>query len=195
MKSEIICEGIIRTPLLPFNYTKRFDEGTIVTLLNKTILEGIKNSSPEFYQETLSFLANKIVDPKKKENFYCTLYKYLSRSATRSTPFGILGTVGYVNLGIENNNKQIEIDSRVSKKLRLDPRCFQLIIDHLNIKLKYILYYNLNNTIYSLGKEELRYFQRIRTSSDIYYELSKISKNLVIETEVLPMFKTTFFIS
>lgn len=190
MKSEILLKGIVRTPLFPINKIKELSNQSLLKITEDSrFIEAIENSSPEFLREINKIQEDKSVDESTLENFYGSLYKYFVRSSTRCTPFGILGTVGYVDLAECDTDEKTVLNSEIDKHIRLDPRCFQLIIDYFNFKLKYKISYTKNNSIYNFGNNEFRYFERKRTKDDIYYELSKIFSNEVTN-KVIDYFKT-----
>jgi hypothetical protein len=102
---------IVRVPLLPFNFltTLMADESTIyenmkAVIQNPIVAEALFLASPEFYEQFHKWINGKEVEPKEKERFFQSLYKYLSRMATRSTPFGL-----FAGCGVEKRGEETEV--------------------------------------------------------------------------------------
>ncbi len=181
----ILGKGICRLPLFPFNKIKKIDSKNIREFAQIPIIqESMLLASPSLHEEVNKWLNGEITNPKRIIHIEQTLYKYISRTSTRCTPFGIFSTVSYIETSCnEEIDYEVLIKNSITKNTRLDTYYLQLLIDHFQNKKEWKphLKYGINNSIYELG-DYLRYFEVQKGNRDIYFELSKVSRTPYLET-------------
>jgi hypothetical protein len=106
---------LIRTPHLPFNYlTKKWVGEKLY--LNSVIQEAIYIASPILHSE-LQKLINNQIKTNEKSRIFSSFYKYISRMATRCTPFGLFAGC---TLGKVCNTTDIILGDKIDRHTRLD---------------------------------------------------------------------------
>lgn len=88
---------LIRTPLLPLRFLDQFNDISWPQLHDKIrhifnqpyLLEAIYIASPELYQELLKWQEGRLTDEKEVNKLVSSLFRYLLRMCTRSTPYGL----------------------------------------------------------------------------------------------------------
>lgn len=163
---DIDSTFVVRTPLFLFNFlmTLLADESALyenlMGLIQEPIFaEALFIASPNFYEQFQKWVNGKEVDKKEKERFLQTTYKYLSRMASRSTPFGLFAGCC---VGKTGNETEVILGktSEHERHTRLDMAYLCNLAHALakseNIKTK--LRYFPNNSIYESG-EKLRYIE------------------------------------
>jgi hypothetical protein len=97
----------LRTPL--YSYGSLFDENSQsknledmvhLRLNDPVFMEGLYWSSPELYAVVLKFKEGK-VKGTKEHKLMSSLKKYVIRSSSRCTPYGIYAGTGIADIGIE----------------------------------------------------------------------------------------------
>jgi hypothetical protein len=163
---DIFSTFIMRTPLFPFNFlTTLLAEESMVyenmkaIVQQKVVAEALFIASPEFYEQLQKWLNGKEVDAKDKERFFQTIYKYLSRMASRSTPFGLFAGCGVGKIG---NQTEIILNkiSDYERHTRLDMSYLCNLANGLakNEQIKNRIRYFPNTSIYESGFR-LRYIE------------------------------------
>jgi len=92
---------VVRMPALPLQYLERLNKQAITDLLPH-IYTSIYLASVQLLTE-VEKLASCELDSQRKERLFRTLYKYLSRMTTRSTPFGAFSGMMLLNWGERSN--------------------------------------------------------------------------------------------
>ncbi|WP_138991351.1 lantibiotic dehydratase [Larkinella sp. C7] len=120
MKTTAFETAFVRVPLAGFAAIDNPDWAKLSQQLqNPAFLEALYIASPALYVEAIQFDFSRQPDEKSRRVLY-SLIKYLSRYATRCTPFGLFG--GFATTPIEATNSNIRIADTVSLKrvVRLD---------------------------------------------------------------------------
>ncbi|MBN8696475.1 MAG: lantibiotic dehydratase [Bacteroidetes bacterium] len=144
---------IYRTPMLPASEFIKIDQIDIdKKLTDPLILEAIYLASPELYSQIQKLLKGKISDPKKVNQIYNSLYKYIARMHHRSTPFGLFAKVG---VGMWSEKCEINIYKNFTARLQLDMNFLLGIYEKIleNVYVRKQLYYRKNTTILKLFKK------------------------------------------
>ncbi|KAA9347072.1 lantibiotic dehydratase [Larkinella humicola] len=120
MKTTAFETAFVRVPLAGFAAIDNPDWTQLSQQLqHPAFLEALYIASPALYEEAIQFDFSRQPDEKSRRVLY-SLIKYLSRYATRCTPFGLFG--GFATAPIETINSNIRIADTVSLKrvVRLD---------------------------------------------------------------------------
>ncbi|NVO11347.1 MAG: lantibiotic dehydratase family protein [Bacteroidales bacterium] len=163
---DIFSTFVVRTPQLPFDFIQNLisDESLQIERLKDIVHQPIINealfiATPEFHEQLQKWLNGNVSEAKEIERILQTLYKYLSRMSSRSTPFGLFAGCTTGKIG----NKTGVILSKSSeheRHTRLDMlylcNLASALSKHPIIKNK--LRYYPNTTIYESG-EQLRYIE------------------------------------
>jgi hypothetical protein len=188
---DIFPTFIIRTPIFPFNF--------LVTILTEESLsyESLKThvqqpvvsealflASYEFYMQLQKWINGNEVDSKERERLFQTIYKYLSRMATRSTPFGLFAGCG---VGKTGNKSLVSLCnmSEYKRHTRLDMSYLCNLAQTLakNNTIKNKIRYFSNTSLYDSG-EKLRYIEYQYRNDNRTHHLVEVKKsdilNLVI---------------
>lgn len=166
MKLEYLKDFVIRTSL--FNQELFYDlvknetipDKALKDILKKTDFKGaLFLASPELYEELLKWEKGKIDEEKKIEKLKKSLFKYITRICTRSTPYGLFSTVGVGKIK-KNAETKFLIDS-YNRHNRLNLELILKIISKIESNPNYalLLKYNINSTIY-IAKNKVRFYER-----------------------------------
>ena len=127
-------------------------------LIHPDIQEAIFLASPVLYEETSKYLEDNL-KPKDKEKFFYSVLKYLSRMATRCTPFGLFAgcSVGQI---VESTNIRLPDSEQYSRHTRLDMNYLCALAQDITKRkeIKHRLLYFPNNSSYVVG-DKLRYVE------------------------------------
>lgn len=134
---------IFRTPLFRFQ-----DAYNRVLFPNHVFEEALRLASPEFFQEQQKENAN----TKKNTKIDVSLFKYLSRAATRCTPFGLFAGCSVGSLG-EDTTITLNGVEKHCRVTRLDMNYLCALIQNLERRpeIRNQLLYYPNDSIYKLG--------------------------------------------
>jgi len=157
---------IQRIPLKPINYFKNFltksnDTGNFLNEIinNNIIKEAFYLASPNLHTKIIKLSEGKITDKKEIDKLEQSVYKYISRMSSRSTPFGLFAGVSVGKLSNETNINLAAITEN-KRNLRLDMNYLvSLSIELSKVpEIKKQLKFYPNTSIYSVGKN-LRYIE------------------------------------
>lgn len=159
---------LIRTPLFPVKYM--YDNRS---RNSSEFKEAVYLASSEFYSQF-----NNVLTGKKFDRFNDTIYKYLSRCCTRSTPFGIFAgcSVGRID---EKNEVIFAPINNYQKHTRLDMQYLCKLIQAIerDAKVRGKLKFYANNTLYRIGCDyryvEVRYINDSRRYFTVNLETSE----------------------
>ena len=168
---------LIRTPYYSFNY---FEKENIEKLyLDNTIQEAVYLASPVLYKELQKLLNGEIKDKKEKERIHISLYKYISRMATRSTPFGLFAGC---SVGEVENTTQIVLNSLVQKHTRLDMYylcALSQALTQLPDVRSQIIYYP-NTSLYRTGNK-YRYIEYRYANERRVHQISAVDRSVYLD--------------
>lgn len=103
-------ELILRTPKNPFTAEITIDF-VMEQMQDEAFQEAIYVASPS--PSLIDFLNGEITSEKHQKNIIQSCTKYILRSRTRATPFGLFSSIGLVYWGKKN---KIEIKMRLKEK-------------------------------------------------------------------------------
>jgi len=157
---------VIRAPLFPFNFlmTLLAEESApyenIIGIIKQPIVaEALFIGSPEFYEQLQKWANGKEIDAKETERFFQSFYKYLSRMASRSTPFGLFAGCGIGKTGYKTEVILGKIsDHERHTRLDMSYLCNLAHVLEKNDNIKNKLQYFPNTSLYKSG-EKLRYIE------------------------------------
>ena len=93
---NILSEYVLRTPLLPFSFFQELTKSEHITdqalydaVNDKIIVEALYLASPSLYSEIQKWKKEELTDLKEIKRLKFSILKYLSRMASRCTPFGM----------------------------------------------------------------------------------------------------------
>lgn len=161
---------ILRTPLYPFKniYNLNFK--------SKLFEEALYVASPELIEEINKASSN------SSDKINKTLYKYYSRSSSRSTPFGLFATC---SVGRTNSTQNVNIISEcqgIKRHTRLDMNFLCELILYLE-KIPYIqnkLIYYTNDSLYYVGNK-VRYIEYYFNRHKKFYQVQEVIRTECID--------------
>ncbi|AWV99519.1 lantibiotic dehydratase [Arcticibacterium luteifluviistationis] len=172
-KYTFLPELILRTPAKPFQ--SQLTELEIINLLkDKGFQETIFLASPSLYQAILDYNEGKLSE-KSQKGVLSSAAKYIIRSHTRSTPFGLFAGTATLKWGEKTS---ISINQNYKRKTQLD---FGVINDlYKKIKnngqqLREVRLYP-NSTFY-IFQEEIRYIEKAVDGNEVSLQISALEKN------------------
>jgi lantibiotic biosynthesis protein len=195
---------VVRTPLLPFNFfmqllndEKGFKENLNTLILRCEISEALFLASPELYEQLYKWLNGSEVDEDKKDRFFQSLYKYLSRMSSRSTPFGLFAGCGIGKVGVDTEVRLCHyMEHKRHTRLDMSYLCNLANALSKNKIIKNEIRYFPNTSIYQSGNKfryiEYRYNMDFRShhlieikSSDILTMVLNVARNGVRVEELI----------
>jgi hypothetical protein len=184
-----ICSTfIVRVPLFPFSFLlSLLDDETVLRENLKRIIhqpiteEALFLASPEFYEQLQKWANGKEVDKKKEKRFMQSIYKYISRMASRSTPFGLFSGCGVGKIGDDTEVILGKI-SEYDRHTRLDMSYLCNLAQALtkNDKILTKLKYFPNTSIYESG-EKLRYIEYRYINDKRTHHLIEVKNTDILE--------------
>lgn len=178
-KKQIVISDkfLIRTPKNSFNQLKTYCNESLEVLLSKTdIQEAIRIASFDLYEKLKKLPA---LESKEKERAKNSLIRYMNRTSTRCTPFGLFAGCA---LGIMDEYTHLTISSKIRRHTRLDMNYLCSLSQYLAAipEIKYKLKYYPNNTLYTVGNEyryiEYQYVKDIRI-----HQISSVKKTYYLD--------------
>lgn len=151
----------LRTPLLPLDFyhrltkEKRITDEQFKTLWeNDIVKEAVFLASPELFEAIEKWLTHQETDPKKIQRLQNALLKYLSRMASRCTPFGLFAGC---SIGEFGNTTHIALApyAQNSRQTRFDMNFLMAFSQKLSKQehLKKQLLWYPNTSLYIIGKQ------------------------------------------
>lgn len=180
---------VLRTPLLPFNFlkellsTKNISEATLKKICKrKEIQEAIFLASPNLYNKIIKWLNAELKDKRETERLQFSIYKYLARMTSRSTPFGLFAgiTIGQVGNSTDFNIPPL---NKYQRHTRLDMNYLCALVSDLS-KLPEInnsLKYFPNTSIYSVANQ-LRYIEYSYHNSKRTHHIVSVDNSEYLQT-------------
>jgi len=172
---------IFRTPTLPFSYLRAIlynEEEYRDILLNKPVQEAIYMASPDLYYELEKYNQNQPFTTKDEKRIKNTLIKYLSRMATRCTPFGSFAGCSSGHIGDKTEITLLEN----RKNVRYDMSFLNLLAHHIskNEHVRWKLKYCTNNSIYRLHNQ-YRYIEITETPAGRTHRIASVDRSVFLE--------------
>ncbi len=178
----------LRTPILPFQFFEELTARSSVSddiffekLQNPFIQEALYLASPELYLQLQKWKTAEIKEQKKIKRLRYALLKYLSRMATRCTPFGLFAGC---STGVIAKTTALEPLSwdRYTKTTRWDMHFLALLAVHLvqQPSIKKQLHYYPNSTLYLIG-DRYRYVEYYYEEKRRVHSLESVSHSSYLE--------------
>lgn len=166
LQLDIFSTFVVRTPLLSFDFLENLlsndslQSDKLKNIVSQPIInEALFIAAPEFHEQLQKWLNGNVLETKEEERILQTLYKYLSRMSSRSTPFGLFAGCTTGKIG-DKTGVILSKSSEHERHTRLDMfylcNLASALSKHPIIKNK--LRYYPNTTIYESG-EQLRYIE------------------------------------
>ncbi len=179
---------VLRTPSYSLDYFKQLVENdTALEELCKQpdFQEALYIASPELYSEMLKWLNGNVKEGKDLDKLKQSLYRYLARMSTRSTPFGLFAGLTTIKLNGANGNEEVPSkDSAKRYRLTRPDMNFACALGQKLSKqseIKNQLKFYPNNSIYQSG-EKLRYVEyTYGAKSRRLHQVTAIDKNVYVE--------------
>ncbi len=157
-------KAVIRIPNFPVKKFKQLilnTESLKLFCQQKNFQEALYIASPELHTQMVKWLNGLVKQGKEQDKLKQSLYRYIARMSTRSTPFGLFAGLVTVNLNGTNNKKALSNTSANNHRVtRIDMNyaCAlgQYFSTHTDIKSQLKFY--ANNSIYQVG-QKLRYVE------------------------------------
>jgi thiopeptide-type bacteriocin biosynthesis protein len=153
MPTSYFSTAFVRVPLAGYAQIENMDWVTLAQRIRQPeFLEALYIASPALYDEAVKLNLSQEPDEKSKRIVY-SLIKYLSRYATRCTPFGLFG--GFSTLPVTNANTEVSIaDIDAPRKVtRLDMNYLCALSQDLekHPHVKPFLHFFPNTSLYSIN--------------------------------------------
>ena len=157
---------VLRTPLFPVNIildlyrNSSVDNHELKEICRKKIvLEALFLASPDLYWEVNKWLNGQVKNDKKEERLIGTLLRYLTRMASRCTPFGLFAGT---STGVWDEKTTIKIDDhkKIHRHTRLDMNWLCSLSQELDKDETLINRSSLfpNSSLYKVG-DKIRYVE------------------------------------
>lgn len=172
---------VLRTPLLPVNTfmeltadTSVPDEKLKVQFEDPIIKEAVFLASPVLYREIIKWSEGKIKDPKEARKIKLSFLKYLTRMASRSTPFGLFAGCG-LGTFTEENAIQNTDPTRNKRHTRLDMNFVGALNQSFtsDVTIREQIHYYPNTSLYFIG-DNIRYVECLYKNGSRVHHLVEI---------------------
>jgi len=183
--SESFC---MRTPLLSMQFYNELvsgitiaDQKLILYWSNPLIREIIWIASPDLNEALNEWTNGKMLDIKRSRGVKKAFIRYLIRSSTRATPFGLCAGIGMGKLAHDNNI--VICPKEHKRRSRLDMHFLDRLLQEVNSKSRndLDLKVHLNTSLYQLG-EEFRFIKFIsHKDGGRDYSITGIRKSDLLE--------------
>ena len=162
---------VLRTPVFPF--TQQIDKNAISAYLeNSEFTEALYVASPSLHQQGKKWRQGQTKNEKETQKLTLAIAKYLNRSRSRCTPFGLFASSSVVAWG---GADQVCLGKKV-RHTRLTMSFLRELAQQLSrheLIYPYLSYYP-NSSIYSLG-DELRYVEYSSDQGKRTYQISSVA--------------------
>ncbi len=183
MKTIAFDTAFVRVPIAGYQTIDKLDWASLKQLAqNPAFLESLYLASPSLYEEAIKLDFSRQPDEKTRRIYY-SLIKYLSRYATRCTPFGLFG--GFATLPITTNQTQVNLQSTdtLKKVTRLDMNYLCALAQDLekHPDIKPHLRFFSNSSLYEIN-DQYRYVAcRYREDGSRVHHLSSAEKSVYLD--------------
>ncbi len=146
------------------------DELSFNSFITSSIFkEAIYLASPEFFTIFERYINNDIKDSKKKQRIRNSILKYITRTCSRCTPFGL-----FTNCSVGSFSDKTEIQFETSKMYKRVTRLSMDVLDELcrnllqNEEVKEKIKFYTNNSLYALSNQFRYISYEIQNGKRIY---------------------------
>ncbi len=184
--SESFC---LRTPLLSLDFLlsllgqQSLSDVQLTKLWSMPLIkEMIWIASPSLYESLEGYERGIIKSEKRREGIKKSFLRYLIRSSSRCTPFGLCAGV---SMGILSSEDRVSLDiSQFHRRTRLDNHYLDLIFKKINTEDRRHtdLRYYINTSLYSIGSDHrfIKYAYDTSKKSRAYY-ITGINRSDIVE--------------
>lgn len=179
MAYNIFSSVIIRSPASSFDFLRAYLEGEQAILFEKdrNMQDAIYIASPTLHSELQKENPDKLT---KNTRLTSSLERYISRMATRCTPFGLFAGC---SVGVIEEKTQLENADIFNRTTRLDMYYLCTLYDAL-VKLpaiKKTIYYYPNTSIYAIG-DKYRYIESKYVNTRRIYQIAEVEQSIYLNT-------------
>ena len=173
---------LLRTPVLPvsayLDLTSGFkieDENLIAFYEQPYFNEAIFLASPVLHSEIGKWIKGELTDAKKINNLKTSLLKYISRTSSRSTPFGLFSGCSIGKFSYQTNITIGDLEGH-ERTTRLDIEYLMALLSELTQQkeVKEQLDYYPNSSLYKVGNG-LRYIEYNYVNGKRKYQVTSIN--------------------
>ena len=189
--------SVLRMPYLPEDTMDPLESNLIGTSNEKSIKKSLRElikisnrqdivQAIEFASSSLSEKINHLTEDLTVENLKLasSIYKYMTRMSTRSTPFGAFSSV--MTLSNEEETK-VNIDKNLRLYLRVDNGCVLEIANVFEkqaiVEKNQDLYVRQNTSLYMLG-DEIRFVSKVQKEKYVDFKLDEVKQSVAINTAI-----------
>ncbi|GAB3890471.1 hypothetical protein GCM10028803_01300 [Larkinella knui] len=178
MKTTAFETAFVRVPIAGFSAIENPDWTKLGQQLHSpAFLEALSIASPALYQEAIQFDFSRQPDEKSRRVLY-SLIKYLSRYATRCTPFGLFG--GFATAPVESSQSSLRIGAtgKLKRIVRLDMNYLCALAQDLekHPDVKHHLRFFPNSSLYEIN-DQYRYVTYRYENGQRVHHLSSAEKS------------------
>lgn len=162
---------VLRTPAFPF--TQQIDKNAIREQLNiPEFAEALYIASPSLYRQSEKWLRGKLKDEREVQKLVLAIAKYISRSRSRCTPFGLFAGSSTVTWGeldevaLGDKTRHTRLTMSFLRELAQQLSRHELIYPYLH--------YYPNSSIYTIG-DEVRYVEYSSEEGRRSYQISSVA--------------------
>lgn len=164
---------VLRTPAFPF--TQQIDKNAIREhLRDPEFAEALYIASSSLYRQSQKWLQGEVSDDREVQKLTLAIAKYLSRSRSRCTPFGLFASSSTVAWGEANRitlgekNRCARLTMGFLRELAQQLSAHEEIYDNLH--------YRPNNSTYIIG-DEVRYVEYTSQEGRRSYQISSVARS------------------
>lgn len=184
---KVFDKFIIRTPIYSFEYIPYisiYDKKSFKkTIRNRKFKEAIYLATPVLYKEICK-LEKRTLNKKEEKKVINSLNRYLSRMATRCTPFGLFASCSIGNI---SNRTDIILGDTFLRKTRLDMLFLCRLITEIITKCSNSRYFT-NLSLYKT-KQYYRYVEYKQLDYKRLYTISMIKRNKYLDNLLIEVDK------
>jgi len=172
---------VLRTPLLPVDHFLKLTSGKEVPdesikkqFENPVVKEAVFLASPVLYREIEKWVSGNSKDPKEIQKIRLSFLKYLTRMASRSTPFGLFAGCGLGTFAEESAIRNTDYTQN-KRHTRLDMNFVGALNQSFttNPLIREQLRYYPNSSLYFIG-DHIRYVECVYKNGNRIHHLIEI---------------------
>lgn len=182
MEYNAFSQFIVRSPFLPYNKLECIlsDKNRLLKQWSdEEILDAIFIASPVLFNELNKSLVMKSDNLENVDRLLFSFARYITRMATRCTPFGLFAGCAVGNVGV---NSKIELENSINRTTRLDMFFLCTLYDDL-LKIPEIknrIKYYPNTSLYLIGKK-YRYVECLSLKLRRKYQITEVARSVYLD--------------
>lgn len=186
MDYSIFNTVILRTPLISFERLESIlsNEVKFLEFLSEPIVqEAIYVASPLLHGELMKYKSGHLKDKKEVTRLLSSLERYVSRMATRCTPFGLFAGCSTGKVGEET---KVILEESFHRSTRFDMLYLCILSDTLlnKTEIKNIIKYYPNTSLYLIG-DKYRYIEYKTNNNRRSYQISEVERSSYLKKLIL----------